>query len=179
MSLVSFIPPNSLQFLKTWWYFFALNHTLKVTLEDACHWPALPAHLARAVQVFATPKIMCFSYKRTCKRHQYETNIFCSLDPFRYLQHLNEVAISWHSEKLQVCWFFHNGATSRHKEGTGRRPISLLDITLLFSIFCTLASDVWWPRGVTKQNPVMSRDKHTHHLGHINKGSIVYRLGII
>lgn len=124
-------------------------------------------------------KIMCFSYKRTCKRHQYETNIFCSLDPFRYLQHLNEVAISWHSEKLQVCWFFHNGATSRHEEGTNLRPISLLDIKLLFSIFCTLASDVWWPRGVTIQNPVMSRDKHTHHLGHINKGSIVYRLGII
>lgn len=97
--------------------------------------------LCKSCPGLCNTKIMCFSYKRPCKRHQYETNQFPSLHPSRYQQHfstqMNEVAISWHPEK-----FVHSGATSRREEGTDLRPISLLDIKLLSSILCTVASDV-------------------------------------
>lgn len=63
---------------------------------------------------------------------------------------MNEVAVNWHSEVLQVCWFSHNGATSGQEEGTDLRPIGPWDSKLPFSIpaLCFLVSD----------DPVMPRE---------------------
>lgn len=58
------------------------------------------------------------------------------------LRLMNEVAVSWHAEMLQVCSFPHNGAMRGQEEGTDLRPISPQDSKLFFSILCMVAAGV-------------------------------------
>lgn len=78
---------------------------------------------------------------------------------------MNEVAVKWHSEVLQVCWSSHNGAMSGQEEGTDLRPISPCDSEFPFSIFSPMLCGVWWPSHV-QRHPQPPRGPTR-----INKGS--------
>lgn len=84
---------------------------------------------------------------------------------------MNEVSVHWHSEVLQVCWFPHRGATNRQEERTDLRHISPWDSNSHSPFFA-----LWF---LVSDDPVMSREIHSHHLDWINKGSKEYRIGMI
>lgn len=80
---------------------------------------------------------------------------------------MNEVAVHWHSEVLQACWFPHNGAMSGQKEGIDLRPISPWDGKFPFSILCTVLPGVWWPSSCPERSTAIIWTTPTREAGMI------------
>lgn len=148
---------------------FCLHHILKVTLGDVCNWSVSPAHLARAVQVCATPKSQTLVMRGTGMK---PISIYCS----RYnrssaLWFMNEVTVNC----IQKCSRFVDfpimvPRADRSKAQTWGPSVPET---------VNSHSPFFAPWFLVSDEPVISRKIHNHHLDHIKKGSRECHRGII